>query len=890
MVSASILTLFYPLTIFCYAILEYPRPKQFYWRMVLFYTVFLLIIKFIIHIELLRSNKSFSDFITQLTNYKIGLKIYESSFSPEFFLYILCDALVLIFLLINDYLLVSRGIWLIREQEIETIYQANERIAKTKIFFEEEKKGKKIDIKKFNNKYLERPLKNEDKGSDKKKKRKQLDYDRLIKGLKLKLSTFKNTNESLNDDNKNLEINKIKRNIDKLEKAKKEREKYDESSRKYFERLFPKIRNEKPGSDFYVCYTLTLAIILIIILIFYSNMVNDKTFGAVEIDTKQVSGEMVLVLIIHVFILLYDRVLFINQSRNNVKFEYDSYSHTYIQKEDFNCIILQKYILHMSITILIHGFIFLYCPMIGNYHAYGNVYCPNKNELDEEGDEDQCNDFKFNKTLIVFYLVYLIYLFSSGLQIKYGFYDMRKKSLLKSGHRSFNGYIYNVYKAIPFLYEIKLAIDWTFTKTCLDLFQWNKYESTYDIIFVTFCQMTAKNVQLVGRKVKVFFKIFMGGLLAFALIIILIIPLMLFSSLNPTNKLNNLTGAVCKIDLCFFYKNKFVQNYTLYDNSRPESIDRLNDDEFVLYNYSKSVKSKNFEREQIQTVTFFTDSDKHWDLTNPLVEQLKYLIINRKNISELEYIALALDYNFDRPLPKTSNKISKRYPHTIYYYNNYTEDPESEYIENLGQALENCYDTEMTFTNFYSPPIRLSSDVKPKRLIDLKYFNLLDIKLGYVGCKNETKKIGNKIIQIPNYLESYFTLKKVMKINGEIKEEGLKFHVFSDKVSSTISGKSILTLYISFVLVVGNYVRNFFAGQPEKIRLTEMPYPEEIVDLCEGIKLSRNSYKFKKEEKLYYMLIELMRSPEYLRYLTQSSIDQFNKRKEATIEKTSNAV
>ena len=900
MVSASILTLFYPLTIFCYAILEYPRPKKFYWRIVLFYTVFLLIIKFIIHIELLRSNKSFSDFITKLTNYKIGLKIYESSFSPEFFLYIFCDALVLVFLLINDYLLVSRGIWLKREQEIETIYQANKRIAEAQEIL---KKGK-IDIKKFNNKFLE---KIEDIGSDeknkdelknndnKKKERKQLDHDKIIKGLKLKLklSTMKSTKESLNENNEYSE-DKIKRKIEKMQKAKeradiekKEREKYDESSRKYFESLFPKIRNEKPGADFYVWYTLSLAIIIIIILIFYTSMVNDKTFGSVEIDTKQVSGEMVLVLIIHVLILLYDRVLFINQSRN--KLEYENYSYTNIQKEDFNCIILQKYILHMTITILIHGFIFIYCPMIGNYHAYGNVYCPNENEIDEGEDEGLCNDFKFNKTLIIFYLVYIIYLVSSGLQIKYGFYDMRKKSLLKSGHKSINGYIYNVYKAIPFLYEIKLAIDWTFTKTCLDLFQWNKYESTYDIIFVTFCQMTAKNIQLVGKKVKVFFKIFMGGLLAFALIIILIIPLMLFSSLNPTNKLNNLTGAVCKIDLCFFYKNKFVKNYTLYENSRPESIDTLNDEDFILYNYSKSVKSKNFEREQIQTVTFFTDSDKNWDLTDPLVEQLKYLIRNRKNISDLEYIALALDYNFERPLPKTSNKINKRYTHTIYYYNNYTKEPEYEYIENLLQALEKCHDTELTYKNFYSPPIRLSSDVKPKRLIDQKYFNLLDIKLGYVGCKNVTKKNGSETVQIPNYLESYFTLKKVMKIGEEIKEEGLKFHVFSDKVSSTISGKSILTLYISFVLVVGNYVRNFFAGQPEKIRLTEMPYPEEIVDLCEGIKLSRNSYEFKKEEKLYYMLIELMRSPEYLRDLTLSSLEQFKKRKEATKEKTADS-
>ena len=748
------------------------------------------------------------------------------------------------------------------------------------------------------------------------------------------LSNIKNMKESINQNNEKEEDN-IRKNIDKLKKQKKkaeeekkERDKYDESSRKYLERLFPKIRNEKPGSEFYVWYTSSMAIIIIIILIFYTSMVNDKTFGAVQIDTKQFSGEMVLVLIIHVLILIYDRVLFINQSRNNLKFEYFCYENEYgkpkenenikffnkddlngnliaperldemklfynvinIQKEDFNCIILQKYILYMIITILIHGFIFIYCPMIGNYHAYGNVYCPSKNEIEETKEEDLCNDFKFNKTLIIFYLIYIIYLVSSGLQIKYGFYDLKRKSLLKSGNKSINGYIYNVYKAIPFLYEIKLAIDWTFTKTCLDLFQWNKFESTYDILFVTLCQMTAKNKQLVGQKVKVFFKIFMGGLLAFALIIILIIPLMLFSSLNPTNKLNNLTGAVLKIDLCFFYKNKYVQNYTLYENSRPESIDNTSDYDFALYNYSKSVKSKNFDREQIQTVTFFTDSDKNWDLTNPNIEDLKYLIKNRKKIQELEYIALAIDYNFDRPLPVSSNKIAKRYPYTIYYYDNYTGAPEYEYIEDLGNALENCHNTELTYKNVYSPPIRLSSNIKPKRLLDPKYFPNLDIKLGYVGCKNITKKIENKTVQIPNYLESYFTLKKVMKIKDEINEEGIKFHVFSDKVSSTTSGTSILTLYISFVLVVGNYVRNFFAGQPEKIRLTEMPYTENIIILCEGIKVSRSSFDFKQEEKLYYNLIELMRSPEYLIILTKSSIDQFKERKKMTQEKTSNAI
>ena len=188
----------------------------------------------------------------------------------------------------------------------------------------------------------------------------------------------------------------------------------------------------------------------------------------------------------------------------------------------------------------------------------------------------------------------------------------------------------------------------------------------------------------------------------------------------------------------------------------------------------------------------------------------------------------------------------------------------------------------MEYTSVYSPPIRLSSNIKPKRLTDPKYFPDLDIKLGFVGCKNDSEG--------PNYLESYFTLKKSMTLEGGQKlEEGIKFHVFSDKVSSTTSGQSILTLYVSFVLLVGTYVRNFFAGQPEKIILTEMPHNEEIMDLCEGIKISRYSYDFEEEEKLYYILIEIMRSPDILILLTSSSIDQFNQRldmtkKEAKVE------
>jgi hypothetical protein len=153
--TSSLITLLYPLSIFCYALLEYPRPKKSYWTFCLVYTVILLGLKFLIHLQLFKyikiSDKYMNEYMTELYRKKIGFKTFESSFSTDFFKYILYDALVVIFILINDYLLVARGLWNRREEEIENIYQAMERIAKTKDMNITQLR----DIRIFNNKYLE---------------------------------------------------------------------------------------------------------------------------------------------------------------------------------------------------------------------------------------------------------------------------------------------------------------------------------------------------------------------------------------------------------------------------------------------------------------------------------------------------------------------------------------------------------------------------------------------------------------------------------------------------------------------------------------------------------------------------------------------------------------
>ncbi|MBR2251887.1 MAG: hypothetical protein IJ881_05705, partial [Neisseriaceae bacterium] len=65
-----------------------------------------------------------------------------------------------------------------------------------------------------------------------------------------------------------------------------------------------------------------------------------------------------------------------------------------------------------------------------------------------------------------------------------------------------------------------------------------------------------------------------------------------------------------------------------------ESIFRQGSNDWETYNYSVSAKTKNFPKDQIQIVQFFNESDKNWDLARPHIENLRDLIINRKQITK----------------------------------------------------------------------------------------------------------------------------------------------------------------------------------------------------------------------------------------------------------------
>ncbi len=80
---------------------------------------------------------------------------------------------------------------------------------------------------------------------------------------------------------------------------------------------------------------------------------------------------------------------------------------------------------------------------------------------------------------------------------------------------------------------MKVIIDWTVTITCLDLFQWFKLDDAFNYLYQ--CQVS--NNDRKSRKEYAqrpwYEKFFQGFCFAFALILVILAPILLFSGINP---------------------------------------------------------------------------------------------------------------------------------------------------------------------------------------------------------------------------------------------------------------------------------------------------------------------------------------------------------------------
>lgn len=123
--NAGLISIYYPLTVFGYALIEESRPNMKYWQNIRSYTIFVMMFKLCLNLSIfdkvLRSEQ-FNDLSSYL---KIGIYEYSSSF--DLITYMMPEILILCFIMLNEIKLKLLGLYYENEMEVETIQEGIQR-------------------------------------------------------------------------------------------------------------------------------------------------------------------------------------------------------------------------------------------------------------------------------------------------------------------------------------------------------------------------------------------------------------------------------------------------------------------------------------------------------------------------------------------------------------------------------------------------------------------------------------------------------------------------------------------------------------------------------------------------------------------------------------------
>ncbi|KAI2649318.1 Piezo-type mechanosensitive ion channel component 2 [Labeo rohita] len=421
--------------------------------------------------------------------------------------------------------------------------------------------------------------------------------------------------------------------------------------------------------------------------------------------------------------------------------------------------------------------------------------------------------FSQNTVAQLWYFVKCIYFGLSAYQIRCGYPTRVLGNFLTKSYNYVNLFLFQGFRLVPFLTELRAVMDWVWTDTTLSLSSWICVEDIYAHIFVLKCWRESEKVRRLssasvhqlfqpaftmsvyggvlvcfqrypqprGQKKKKVVKYGMGGMIVMLLICIVWFPLLFMSLVKSVaGVVNKPLDVSVTITLGGFQSAlQFLEAYTAED---------------------------------VTVAELEGSSNSLWTISPP----------SRKNLMDV---------------------LSKedQFPVTMYWS-----------IQRVIEQVFPCF-------------IRAPSDSNAKP-IDQLYTDD-----GYKSIQLDLERTHNGSEDIQEWwiVDQPSAGKIQMRSESKLekkREAGLQLYVFSDKVSPPslgfLAGYGIMGLYASVVLVIGKFVREFFSGISHSIMFEELPCVDRILKLCTDIFLVRETGELELEEDLYAKLIFLYRSPE----------------------------
>lgn len=154
---------------------------------------------------------------------------------------------------------------------------------------------------------------------------------------------------------------------------------------------------------------------------------------------------------------------------------------------------------------------------------------------------------------------------------------------------------FQIYRGVPFFFELCTFIDWTITSTTLSLMEWIKFEDIHAKLYIAKCDSIEFADKEKGEITSKITKFFVGCCGTLFLLILLFGPMLLFSTLNPMTTSNLVTGASVSFGILVNKTNYF----NLFSNSYVIDIQNVNntdfDQIFSNINYFQTIDRSSFQ-------------------------------------------------------------------------------------------------------------------------------------------------------------------------------------------------------------------------------------------------------------------------------------------------------
>ncbi|KAL4506950.1 hypothetical protein ABPG72_001371 [Tetrahymena utriculariae] len=505
-------------------------------------------------------------------------------------------------------------------------------------------------------------------------------------------------------------------------------------------------------------------------------------------------------------------------------------------------------------------------------------YIPQSFQKNTISDQKVVVNYSTNGYLIAFVFIVMIYLLLSTLQLRYGYKKLKLRNTILQSKNAVAGFCAVVVRAIPFLQELKVILDWTVTKTSLTLFQWFLLEDIHYSLYVA--KLDSKDVRStkVDAPQSKVVKIFLGLLQVIVILLLIFGPMLLFSTLNPISEYNGITSGEIEVGFQFTQKGQ-INYYPFFINSHTNNLQTVQRDcTYDPQNNNGGQNSQNqdcywdeykfrdvntiytSDSQQFQKFDFYSYSENSWDLSSPSKRDIENKfedILNNPNTSYTAQLIIKLVLN---------RKVSQynTAPYISYYPNPQIQNSsnlDKLIIQGIHDTLTDCQKPGVKLPNFYI--FLLSSAISNQ--------SYTSSPIIHQDNNNDTQFTKDSYLQLKCEDISNPSSSKYWEISLDQSEEsGLSYFVLTDKYSNATFGFSIITLYTSVILVIGKFIRDAFGGELEKIIIKCMPNPDELLRICEAISNARNEKDLLKERILYFELMDLIRSPEVLKKLTGS--------------------